>query len=158
RIVGELVLGAFRFLQAHHVRANRREPLEQARQPGGHRVDVPGRDPHAPSSPRSRRPPDEPTAQPGSSGSWPTRLPSAQASTPSTPRRARLSSRGPWPFTGWWSGWSTPVVATAYSQAMLVRWPVTAMVARTAATIPQGERWSYEPKLDGFRCIALRPT
>jgi ATP-dependent DNA ligase len=36
-----------------------------------------------------------------------------------------------------------------------VRWPVTAMVARTAATIPAGERWRFEPKADGARCIAL---
>jgi ATP-dependent DNA ligase len=36
-----------------------------------------------------------------------------------------------------------------------VGWPVTAMVARSAPAIPVGERWSYEPKLDGFRCIAL---
>jgi hypothetical protein len=30
-----------------------------------------------------------------------------------------------------------------------VRWPVTAMVARIAATIPTGERWRFEPKADG---------
>jgi hypothetical protein len=29
------------------------------------------------------------------------------------------------------------------------------MVARSATAIPAGERWRYEPKLDGFRCIAL---
>jgi ATP-dependent DNA ligase len=39
---------------------------------------------------------------------------------------------------------------------MAVRWPVTVMVARTAATIPVGERWRYEPKADGFRCVAIR--
>jgi ATP-dependent DNA ligase len=39
---------------------------------------------------------------------------------------------------------------------MVVRWPVTAMVARTAATIPAGERVRYEPKVDGARCIAMR--
>jgi hypothetical protein len=39
---------------------------------------------------------------------------------------------------------------------MVVEWPVRAMVARTAAAIPDGERWSYEPKFDGFRRIALR--
>jgi ATP-dependent DNA ligase len=39
---------------------------------------------------------------------------------------------------------------------MAVRWPVTAMVARTATTIPAGERVRYEPKVDGARCIAMR--
>ena len=30
------------------------------------------------------------------------------------------------------------------------------MEARLAAEIPQGEAWQYEPKWDGFRCIAFR--
>jgi ATP-dependent DNA ligase len=30
------------------------------------------------------------------------------------------------------------------------------MVALSAGELPVGERWSYEPKFAGFRCIALR--
>jgi len=30
------------------------------------------------------------------------------------------------------------------------------MVARSAAELPVGDRWSYEAKFDGYRCIALR--
>lgn len=30
------------------------------------------------------------------------------------------------------------------------------MEARTAATIPDGPGWAYEPKWDGFRCLAFR--
>jgi ATP-dependent DNA ligase len=30
------------------------------------------------------------------------------------------------------------------------------MEARQVATLPAGEEWSYEPKWDGFRCIAVR--
>jgi ATP-dependent DNA ligase len=30
------------------------------------------------------------------------------------------------------------------------------MEAATAATIPSGEEWQYEPKWDGFRCLAFR--
>jgi ATP-dependent DNA ligase len=31
-----------------------------------------------------------------------------------------------------------------------------AMEAETAKAIPQGEQWQYEPKWDGFRCLAFR--
>jgi ATP-dependent DNA ligase len=30
------------------------------------------------------------------------------------------------------------------------------MDARTAREIPQGPDWQYEPKWDGFRCLAFR--
>src|SRR5947199_455753 len=30
------------------------------------------------------------------------------------------------------------------------------MEATTAARIPEGEGWQYEPKWDGFRCLAFR--
>src|SRR4051794_4453347 len=30
------------------------------------------------------------------------------------------------------------------------------MEAESAAKIPQGEQWQYEPKWDGFRCLAFR--
>lgn len=34
--------------------------------------------------------------------------------------------------------------------------PVEPMEAKTLAKIPRGEQWLYEPKWDGFRCIAFR--
>ena len=33
--------------------------------------------------------------------------------------------------------------------------PLLPQLARSAKAIPQGEKWSYEPKWDGFRCIAF---
>jgi hypothetical protein len=47
---GEVGVSALRLLQAHHVRGGLLEPLHQPRHAGGHRVDVPRRDPHRPSS------------------------------------------------------------------------------------------------------------
>ena len=34
--------------------------------------------------------------------------------------------------------------------------PIAPMEAKTAADVPVGERWAYEPKWDGFRAIAFR--
>jgi ATP-dependent DNA ligase len=34
--------------------------------------------------------------------------------------------------------------------------PYAPMEARPVATIPQGEEWQYEPKWDGFRCLAFK--
>lgn len=34
--------------------------------------------------------------------------------------------------------------------------PIAPMEAKSAAKIPRGEHWLYEPKWDGFRCIAFR--
>ena len=34
--------------------------------------------------------------------------------------------------------------------------PVTPMEARSVDAIPEGPEWQYEPKWDGFRCIAFR--
>jgi ATP-dependent DNA ligase len=34
--------------------------------------------------------------------------------------------------------------------------PLTPMEARTAAELPLGEEWQYEPKWDGFRCLVFR--
>lgn len=34
--------------------------------------------------------------------------------------------------------------------------PVEPMEAKTVAKLPSGEQWLYEPKWDGFRCIAFR--
>src|SRR4051794_430835 len=33
---------------------------------------------------------------------------------------------------------------------------VAPMEARTALALPEGAGWQYEPKWDGFRCIAFR--
>ena len=37
-----------------------------------------------------------------------------------------------------------------------LRPPIEPMEARQVAKIPEGEQWSYEPKWDGFRCVAFR--
>src|SRR5207244_7123487 len=34
--------------------------------------------------------------------------------------------------------------------------PVKPQLARSAADLPEGERWRYEPKWDGFRTIVFR--
>jgi ATP-dependent DNA ligase len=41
-------------------------------------------------------------------------------------------------------------------ESLLLRPPVEPMEARAAARIPQGDEWIYEPKWDGFRCLAFR--
>src|SRR5881296_1009315 len=39
---------------------------------------------------------------------------------------------------------------------MLLKPPLPPMEARSVDEIPTGEGWQYEPKWDGFRCIAFR--
>ena len=34
--------------------------------------------------------------------------------------------------------------------------PYPPMEAKLVETIPTGENWQYEPKWDGFRCVAFR--
>src|SRR5437763_16437291 len=34
--------------------------------------------------------------------------------------------------------------------------PIPPMEARSVEEIPTGEEWQYEPKWDGFRCLAFR--
>jgi ATP-dependent DNA ligase len=41
-------------------------------------------------------------------------------------------------------------------ESLLLRPPIEPMETRPAAHIPDGAEWSYEPKWDGFRCIAFR--
>lgn len=41
-------------------------------------------------------------------------------------------------------------------EGLLLRPPVDAMETRQVETIPEGAAWTYEPKWDGFRCIAFR--
>ncbi|MGA8326359.1 MAG: ATP-dependent DNA ligase [Candidatus Cybelea sp.] len=41
-------------------------------------------------------------------------------------------------------------------ESLLLRPPVEPMETRSAPRIPQGEEWIYEPKWDGFRCLAFR--
>ena len=39
---------------------------------------------------------------------------------------------------------------------MLLKPPIPPMEARSVEEIPAGEGWQYEPKWDGFRCLAFR--
>jgi ATP-dependent DNA ligase len=39
---------------------------------------------------------------------------------------------------------------------LLLRPPIEPMETRPVTRIPEGDEWSYEPKWDGFRCIAFR--
>ena len=39
---------------------------------------------------------------------------------------------------------------------LVVRPPVSPMLAKLAREMPVGDQWSYEPKWDGFRCIVFR--
>jgi len=39
---------------------------------------------------------------------------------------------------------------------MLLKPPLPPMEARSAEEVPAGNGWQYEPKWDGFRCIAFR--
>jgi ATP-dependent DNA ligase len=41
-------------------------------------------------------------------------------------------------------------------KGLTLRPPIEAMEARQVATIPEGAQWIYEPKWDGFRCVAFR--
>src|SRR5512141_545719 len=34
--------------------------------------------------------------------------------------------------------------------------PYLPMEAKSVATLPSGDEWQYEPKWDGFRCVAFR--
>ena len=38
---------------------------------------------------------------------------------------------------------------------MILPLPFAPMAARSVDSIPVGEAWRYEPKWDGFRCLAL---
>src|SRR6266404_9987379 len=40
--------------------------------------------------------------------------------------------------------------------AFAIRPPLPPMEARSVEGIPAGKQWQYEPKWDGFRCIAFR--
>ncbi len=39
---------------------------------------------------------------------------------------------------------------------LVIKPPIAPMEAKTVAAIPRGDDWLYEPKWDGFRCIAFR--
>ena len=39
-----------------------------------------------------------------------------------------------------------------------IKVPFLPMEAKTVAEIPEGDGWQYEPKWDGFRCVAFRDT
>ena len=38
----------------------------------------------------------------------------------------------------------------------MIRFPFPLMEARTAPALPEGAEWWYEPKWDGFRCLAFK--
>src|SRR5688572_9502033 len=40
--------------------------------------------------------------------------------------------------------------------ALTLHLPLEPMEALSVSTIPEGDEWQYEPKWDGFRCIASR--
>jgi ATP-dependent DNA ligase len=40
--------------------------------------------------------------------------------------------------------------------ALEVRTPLSPMKALSVEAIPEGDEWQYEPKWDGFRCLAFR--
>ena len=40
--------------------------------------------------------------------------------------------------------------------ALPIRPPYPPMEAKLVGEIPRGENWQYEPKWDGFRCLAFR--
>ncbi|MGP8101238.1 MAG: ATP-dependent DNA ligase [Candidatus Cybelea sp.] len=42
------------------------------------------------------------------------------------------------------------------SEGLALRPPIEPMETRPAAHIPEGDGWTYEPKWDGFRCVAFR--
>jgi ATP-dependent DNA ligase len=39
---------------------------------------------------------------------------------------------------------------------LVLRPPIEPMESRAVSTVPVGDEWSYEPKWDGFRCVAFR--
>jgi len=41
---------------------------------------------------------------------------------------------------------------------MVLKPPLPPMEARSVQEIPAGHDWQYEPKWDGFRCIAFRDS
>jgi ATP-dependent DNA ligase len=41
-------------------------------------------------------------------------------------------------------------------EGLALRPPIEPMETRQVAHVPEGDRWRYEPKWDGFRCIAFR--
>ena len=47
-------------------------------------------------------------------------------------------------------------MATSQLEALGVDLALRPMEARTAAELPAGLGWHYEPKWDGFRCLAFR--
>src|SRR5256885_14914709 len=40
--------------------------------------------------------------------------------------------------------------------SFLIKPPLPPMESRSANEIPTGDNWQYEPKWDGFRCLAFR--
>src|SRR5687768_2521158 len=51
-----------------------------------------------------------------------------------------------------------PIAGHALSRVMVLelQQPLAPMEAVSVDTVPEGAAWQYEPKWDGFRCIAFR--
>src|SRR4026208_2100679 len=49
-----------------------------------------------------------------------------------------------------------PVNEGSPTMTLPLKRPYLPMEARTVDAIPEGEGWQYEPKWDGFRCLAFR--
>ena len=47
-------------------------------------------------------------------------------------------------------------MAEVYQDPAMLKPPLAPMEARSVDTIPEGPEWQYEPKWDGFRCLAFR--
>src|SRR3954451_3441198 len=44
----------------------------------------------------------------------------------------------------------------ARAERLALRPPMLPMTARSVAQLPNSGRWAYEPKFDGWRCLAFR--
>ncbi|MGB6600981.1 MAG: ATP-dependent DNA ligase [Candidatus Cybelea sp.] len=51
---------------------------------------------------------------------------------------------------------SSKMTTSSRATGLVLRPPVEPMETRHAQRIPEGEDWTYEPKWDGFRCLAFR--
>jgi ATP-dependent DNA ligase len=52
--------------------------------------------------------------------------------------------------------WAVTLSGIALKMSVPLEFPVAPMEATQVSRIPQGSNWQYEPKWDGFRCLAFR--
>ncbi|MFN2509742.1 MAG: hypothetical protein ABR589_13365, partial [Chthoniobacterales bacterium] len=79
--------------------------------------------------------------------------PSHAAKIVSARRRNRRAGRPPYPRDG---HLPHPARWTVLRSAVHLKSPLPPMEARSVDEIPLGGEWQYEPKWDGFRCLAFR--